>query len=73
MKIVARVTPKSRKKEIKIMPNGEYAIKIFSLPEGGKANIEVIDVVAEYFKVAKRSVKIVSGLKSKRKTLEIYE
>ena len=40
-------------------------------PEGGRANIELINKLARYFKVPPSHIKIVPGLKSRRKTIEI--
>ena len=37
----------------------------------GKANEALIDVLSEHFTVARRSVRIVSGLRSRQKRVEI--
>jgi len=42
-----------------------------SRPVKGKANIELIRKLAKYFKVSSSQVRIISGLKSRRKTVEI--
>ena len=42
-----------------------------SRPVKGKANLELIKKLAKYFKVSSSQVRIVSGLKSRRKTVEI--
>jgi hypothetical protein len=46
-------------------------VRLTSPPEKGKANKELIDVLADYFSVRKSDVKIVSGLKSRNKTVQI--
>ncbi len=40
-------------------------------PEGGKANIELINKLAKYFRVAPSQIRIVSGIRSREKLIEI--
>ncbi|MFB0503744.1 MAG: DUF167 domain-containing protein [Candidatus Bathyarchaeia archaeon] len=42
-----------------------------SRPVKGKANLELIKKLARYFKVSSSQVRIISGLRSRRKTVEI--
>ncbi len=46
-------------------------IGLTSKPEKGEANRELIKKLAKHFKVSTAQVRIVSGLKSKTKTVEI--
>ncbi|RLF11684.1 MAG: DUF167 domain-containing protein [Thermoprotei archaeon] len=48
-------------------------VGLTSRPEGGKANLELIKKFAKYFKVSSSQVRILSGLKSRRKIVEIIE
>jgi len=48
-------------------------VGLTSKPERGKANLELIKKLAKYFKVSSSQIKIVSGLKSRRKIVEIIE
>ncbi|MBL7053883.1 DUF167 domain-containing protein [Patescibacteria group bacterium] len=68
--------------KIKIIPNssktliteekGDYLkIKIKAIPEKGKANIELINFLAKYFKIAKSNIKIIKGTTSRNKIIEI--
>jgi len=64
------VRPNSPKTEIKEFDSGKqaYRVNIKAVPEKGKANKDVI----KYFtKLLKKDVKIVSGLKSRKKVLRI--
>ena len=54
-----------------IFGNKSYIIGVNAIPEDGKANKEVINVVADYFNVSKSNVKILSGLKSTKKIVEV--
>jgi uncharacterized protein len=66
------ISPKSDKFEF-----SEYnrwrkriGIRIKSIPHKGKANREIIE---EFSKITNSNVKIVSGTKSRQKTLKIYK
>lgn len=47
------------------------SVGLMSRPEGGKANRELVQKLAEHFRVSTSQVRILSGLKSKRKIVEI--
>ncbi len=49
----------------------EICVSIKSQPERGKANRELIKKVAGYFDVSEDRIKIISGLKSRKKIIEI--
>jgi uncharacterized protein (TIGR00251 family) len=46
-------------------------VSLTSKPVGGKANLELIKKIAKHFKVSSSQVKILSGLKSRRKIVEV--
>ena len=71
MKIRVTVKPRAKKREVVKNAEGDYVVSVISPAEEGKANEEVINTVAKYFKLAKSRVKIVSGLKYKKKILEV--
>ena len=57
--------------ELKITDN-IYKIKLTASPIGGQANRQLIEVLAQYWGVAKSQVEIKSGRNSKSKVLIIY-
>lgn len=65
-----KVIAKSSRQLVKEEASG---IKVYvrTAPENGKANKAVIELLAEYFKVAKKDVRIIKGFKSPLKTIEI--
>ena len=71
MKIRVRVHTNSRTKSIEKDTNEVLQIYIGQRPIEGKANEEVIKMIAEYFKVKPNRVFIISGKKSKVKIVEI--
>jgi uncharacterized protein (TIGR00251 family) len=48
-------------------------VGLTSKPEKGKANRELIKKLAKHFKVSSSRVKIVAGLKSRRKIVEVIK
>lgn len=46
-------------------------VGVTSKPEKGKANLELVKKLAAYFNVSSSQVRIVSGLRSRRKIVEI--
>ena len=72
MKIKIKVIPKSSKSKIVgKMADGVLKIKLKSAPVDGKANEELIKLLAKHFKTTKDDIKIIKGEKSKNKIIEI--
>ena len=70
MRIGIKVMPHSPKEEM-TKQGDVYIVRIREAPVEGKANEAVIRLVAERFRVPKSAVKIVSGLTSRNKIMEI--
>ncbi|MGC9066208.1 MAG: DUF167 domain-containing protein [Candidatus Ratteibacteria bacterium] len=71
MKITVKV--KILSKEEKIVRSGpkQWIVYVKAPPSDGKANNQVIKLIAEYLKIPKSAVKIISGIKSRNKIIEI--
>lgn len=69
--IPIKVIPKSQKNEIVGWENNELKIKIRAIPEKGNANDAVISFLAKHLRIAKSSIIIHSGGKSRHKRLII--
>jgi len=48
-------------------------VGLTSRPEKGKANQELIKKLAKHFKVSSSQIRIIAGLKTRRKIVEIVE
>lgn len=70
MKINVKVIPGARKQEIE---KGESGFKVYlkSKPEKGKANKELITLLADYFNTSKSNIKIIKGEHARNKIVEI--
>ncbi|GAB4526220.1 MAG: DUF167 domain-containing protein [Pleurocapsa sp.] len=71
MKIQVKVKPNSKQQKIEELTDGSLIIRLKSPPVDGKANQELIKILAEKYGVAKFQVVIKSGLSSKNKLIEI--
>lgn len=70
MRIEVKVITNSKNTEV-IPLKDSYKVRLKSKPLENLANKELINILSEYFNVSKVSVKIVRGLKSKNKLVEI--
>lgn len=69
--IEVKVAPRSSRKEITGTTGNTLKVKLTAPPVGGAANEQLIEVIAEATGTKKSAVRIVSGLSSKRKIVEI--
>lgn len=71
MKISVFVKPRSKKEAVEEQPDGTFIVRVNTLPVDGKANKRAIELLAKHFKVAKTTIQLSSGGKSKNKVFEI--
>ena len=71
MKISVNVKTNARLDSVEETGLNEYLVKTKELPINGRANLAIIELIAEYLKLPKSSVQISSGFGSKHKILEI--
>ncbi len=70
MIINIKVIPGARKQEIR-KENDIFKIYLRSKPEKGKANKELISLLASYFNTPKTSISIIKGEYSRNKIIKI--
>jgi uncharacterized protein (TIGR00251 family) len=70
LRIAVKVKPNSRIDEV-IQQGDILAVKTKEPPREGKANNAVIRLAAKFYKVPQGAVRIVSGLNSRNKVIEI--
>jgi hypothetical protein len=66
-----KVKPNSKKQTIEEAADGSLTVHLKSPPVDGKANKELIELLAEKFNVPKSQIRIKSGLSSRNKLVEI--
>ncbi|MEM2583776.1 MAG: DUF167 domain-containing protein [Candidatus Thermoplasmatota archaeon] len=70
MIVKIKVIPNAGKNEI--IQEGEILkVKVSSPPSKGKANKEVIELLADFFGVKKNCIRIIKGANSREKIIEI--
>jgi len=70
VKINVKVIPNSKTEEV-VKEGDRFLVRVKEPAKEGKANRAVIKLLAAYFKVAKSSIIILSGLKNKNKVIEV--
>lgn len=70
-KLAIKVKPNAKQQKIETGDNGELIVRLQSPPVDGKANAELIKLLAKTYRVKKSQINIKSGLTSKIKQVEI--
>ena len=63
----------ARKNEVIQVNDDVFKVFTTSIPENGKANKSIIELLSKFFKVGKTKINIISGETSKNKVIEIIE
>jgi uncharacterized protein (TIGR00251 family) len=71
MKISVKVKANAKQQKIEAIADGSLKISLKSPPIDGKANLELISLLAKHFQVSKSPVIIKSGQNNKSKIVEI--
>ena len=69
MKISVVVKFEKRKEKVDKVNENTYNIYVKSSPKQGKANEEIVKELAKYFQTSVDSIKIVSGVKDRKKEI----
>ncbi|MHA1277969.1 MAG: DUF167 domain-containing protein [Candidatus Helarchaeota archaeon] len=67
------IKPHSKQTQIKKLDPETYEISVVSKPVKGKANKEIIELMANFFDISKSRIQIVKGFKSRKKIIKIEE
>ncbi|OGZ43179.1 MAG: hypothetical protein A3J55_02125 [Candidatus Ryanbacteria bacterium RIFCSPHIGHO2_02_FULL_45_17b] len=70
MKREVFIKPKSKHPGV-VEKDGVLEVSVSSAPVDGKANEEMLELLSDYFEVAKSAIEIVGGHKSRQKTIEL--
>ncbi len=74
MIIRVKVIPKASKNEVVgLMEDGTWKLKVAAVPEKGKANEAVCELLAAHFKVPITRVSVISGQTSSFKHVRIHK
>ena len=73
LQIKVRVTANARKVVVSRLGESEFEIKVDAIASEGKANKRLVEILSLYFGVSKSRVRILKGLKSREKIIEVIE
>jgi hypothetical protein len=71
LKIRVEVIPNSKEAKVEEKSEGVLRVKVDAPAREGKANKRLIEILSKYFLKPKSSIKIIKGLTSKNKEIEI--
>jgi uncharacterized protein (TIGR00251 family) len=71
MKIYVKVKTGSKEEKVEKIDESHFVVFVKQKPIRGSANKAVIKALADYFKIKPYNIVIISGLKSRTKTLDI--
>ncbi len=71
IKIYITVKTNAKETSVEQISEKEYKVSVKATPIQGKANIAVVNALADYFKVTKAEVSITGGYFGKKKIVEI--
>jgi len=71
--IQVKVKPNARTSELEELSDGTWLARVASPPVDGKANEELVKLIAEHFSVRKAQVSIKSGASGRLKRVQITD
>ncbi len=71
-KICVKVAPRAKKQKIQCLSDGTLKVYLISPPVDGKANCELIELLASHYNIKKSAVQILVGHKTKHKIVGQY-
>ncbi|RUM59011.1 MAG: DUF167 domain-containing protein [Persephonella sp.] len=72
-RIKVKVKPNAKREEIKEIEKDYLEVRTTVVPEKGKANKRVIEILSKYFKIPKSRIRLVRGETSREKIFELEE
>jgi uncharacterized protein (TIGR00251 family) len=71
--ITVNVTAGAKVTKVSKLGKDTYKVHLMTEPVRGKANRQLIKILADFFKIKPGSISIISGLQSKKKIIRINE
>ena len=71
MKIIVEARPGAKKPRVESIGQNHFRVEIDALARENKANLRLLEIIADYFNVSFSCVKFVSGVRSKTKIMEV--
>lgn len=69
--IFARVKANAKRAVVKQIDSAHFEVRVKELAREGRANDAVLTALAQHFKIGKSKLKIIMGVRSKQKMIEV--
>ncbi|MGL6227209.1 MAG: DUF167 domain-containing protein [Thermoguttaceae bacterium] len=70
--LLVRAQPGSRKNEIRTVQNGELKVAVTPVPEKGKANKAIVELLAKELGIRKSAIELIAGPLSPQKQFLLH-
>lgn len=71
MKISVKVNTGAKQEKVEAQPDGSLKVWVRAVPERGRANERVVELLSEYFGKARQDIRILRGHTASRKLIEV--
>lgn len=71
MKLFVKAKPSAREDKVEKISDNTFIVAVKEPPMDGRANSAIVSAIAEFFNVPKSRVRIVAGLASRQKIIEV--
>jgi uncharacterized protein (TIGR00251 family) len=71
--LTVRVQPRASRQQLEKISENEFRARLTSVPEKGKANAELLELLADYLDVPVSRLRLVRGQTARIKVVEITE
>ena len=69
--VKVKVQPRAKRREVAADDAGGVTVKVLAAPDRGRANAEVLELLAEHFGLPVSRVRIIRGEKSRHKIVSL--
>jgi uncharacterized protein YggU (UPF0235/DUF167 family) len=73
MKILVKAKPSAREERVEKIDEDNFIVSVKELPVNGMANMAIVKVLAEYFRITPSKIRMISGFSSRQKIFEIVD
>ena len=73
MRISVIVKPNSKQNKVEKIEENKLIVYLKEPPKENRVNVELIEILSEYFKVPKSKISIIRGLTGRQKIIEIKD
>ena len=73
LRLNIKVIPRAKKEKIERLSDNELKVHLTAPPVEGAANKQLIELLADYFGVKKRQIRIVRGQRGRSKVVEVIQ